>query len=155
VTVRPFNTYGPRQSARAVIPTIITQALTQDEIRLGNLMPTRDFTFVIDTVAGLIATVQAEGVVGQEMNLGTGHEITIGDLARKIIDMIGRPVRIVTEDARLRPPASEVERLRSDSERAKQLIGWSPQISLEEGLRLTIAWIEEHLDLYRPGVYEI
>jgi len=119
------------------------------------LLPTRDFAFVTDTVAGLVAAADATGVVGQEMNLGTGHEIAIGDLAEKIIAMIGRPVRIVTEDVRLRPSTSEVERLLSDDGRAKQLIGWSPQITLDEGLQLTIAWIREHLDLYRPGVYEI
>ena len=155
VTVRPFNTFGPRQSARAVIPTIITQALSQDEVRLGSLSPTRDFTFVTDTARGLIAAAETKGVLGREMNLGTGHEITIGDLASKIIAMIGRPVRIITEDLRVRPPGSEVERLISDDGRARRLIAWSPRISLDEGLKLTIAWINDHLDVYRPGVYEI
>ncbi len=155
VTVRPFNTYGPRQSARAVIPTIITQALTQDEVRLGNLHPTRDFTFVADTVAGLIAATQAKGVSGQEINLGSDHEITVGDLAQKIIAMVGRPVQVVTEEVRQRPLSSEVDRLWADNRKAKRLIGWSPQMGLDEGLQITLAWIKEHLDLYRPGVYEI
>jgi NAD dependent epimerase/dehydratase len=155
VTVRPFNTYGPRQSARAVIPTIITQALVLTEIELGRLQPTRDFTFVTDTAAGFLAAAGHEGIVGQEINLGSNQEISIGDLAQKIIDQIGRPVSIVTDDQRLRPPLSEVERLWSDNRKAQQLMNWNPQVSLDEGLSRTIDWIKEHLDLYRPGVYEV
>lgn len=154
VTVRPFNTYGPRQSARAVIPTIITQALTRDEVRLGNLHPTRDFTFVTDVVAGCMAIAQAENVIGEEINLGSDSEISIGDLAHKIIAIIGRPVSVISEEVRRRPSLSEVKRLWADNRKAKQLVGWSPQVSLDEGLQRTIAWIEKHLDLYRPGVYE-
>ena len=153
-TLRPFNTYGPRQSARAVIPTIITQALTGDEVRLGALHPTRDFTFVGDTVDGFLRAAGSPRAVGQIINLGADSEITIGDLAAKIIALVGRDVPIVTEEQRLRPARSEVERLWADNRKARELLGWRPQVSLDEGLRRTIAWIRDHLDRYRPGEYE-
>lgn len=155
VTVRPFNTYGPRQSARAVIPTIITQALTQDCIRLGNLEARRDFTYVGDTVSGFLQAAETPGVEGEVINLGTGEDVTIGELAEGIIEAIGRPVEIVTEAARTRPEKSEVMRLRSDNSLARQQLGWKPEVSLQEGLGRTIAWIADHLDLYRVGQYEI
>lgn len=155
VTLRPFNIYGPRQSARAVIPTIITQALVRDKVCLGNLHPTRDFTFVSDMVTAFIAVAEAEGVIGQEINVGTDTEISIGDLTQKIVTLIGRPVTVIVEDVRVRPPLSEVERLWADNSKAKQLIGWSPQVDLDVGLSQTIGWISEHLDLYQPEVYQI
>ena len=154
VTVRPFNTYGPGQSARAVIPTIITQALTQDEVHLGNLGAKRDFTFVSDTVDGFIKAAQSANVVGETINLGYGAEISIGELANLIIDLIGKPVRIVVDEERLRPEKSEVMRLLSDNTKARQLFGWSPEIDIHEGLSRTIDWIREHLELYRVGEYE-
>jgi NAD dependent epimerase/dehydratase len=154
VTVRPFNTYGPRQSTRAVIPVIITQALTQDKIHLGNLNTIRDFTFVLDTVSGMIKAAQVEGVEGQVMNLGTGQEIRIGELAEKIIQKTGREVEIVVDSDRLRPQASEVMRLISDNSLARKSLGWEPQISLDDGLDRTIEWMKTHLDLYRIGKYE-
>jgi dTDP-glucose 4,6-dehydratase len=154
VTVRPFNTYGPRQSTRAVIPVIITQALTQNAIHLGNLDTIRDFTFVLDTVAGMIQAAEAGGVEGQVLNLGTGQEIRIGDLADKIIQKTGRPVKIIVDQERLRPQTSEVMRLISDNSLAKKCLGWQPQVSLDEGLDQTIEWIKAHLDLYRIGTYE-
>lgn len=154
VTVRPFNTYGPGQSARAVIPTIITQALTQDEIRLGNLDAKRDFTYVTDTVDGFLKAAKAEGVDGETLNLGYGDEISIGELADLIIELVGRPVRVVVDEARLRPEKSEVMRLLSDNTRARQMLGWEPTVDIRTGLGLTIDWIRSHLDLYRVGEYE-
>ena len=154
VTVRPFNTYGPRQSARAVIPTIITQALTRSTIHLGNLDTTRDFTYVQDTVAGFIKAAGAAGVEGGVYNLGVGEEISIGDLARLVIKKVGRSVRIVVIPERLRPEGSEVMRLISDNQLARERLGWQPKISLDEGLDRTIAWISENIDRYRPDVYE-
>ena len=154
--LRPFNTYGPRQSARAVIPTIIVQALTQDEVRLGNLSPRRDLTYVSDTVEGFIKTALAdEGVLGKEINLGTSSDVSIGELAQKIFELLGRSPKIVTEANRLRPERSEVYRLLSDNRQAKEILDWSPKVSLEEGLRRTIAWIREHINLYRPEEYQI
>lgn len=155
VTVRPFNTYGPRQSARAVIPTIITQALTEDCIHLGNLDARRDFTYVRDTVTGFIRAAQAEGVLGQELNLGTGSDISVGELADRIIHLVDRPVEIITEPERMRPEKSEVMRLMSDNGLARRALGWEPAYSLEDGLRETIAWIGEHIDFYHVGRYEI
>ena len=155
VTVRPFNTFGPRQSARAVIPTIITQALVKDEIRLGSLSTTRDFTFVADTVNGFLCAAEAQGVEGEVFNLGTGEEISVGDLANRIMNRVGRTVRITEDSQRLRPEASEVQRLLSDNSRAVQRLGWSPKYTLDQGLDQTIAWVREYLDLYRVGTYEI
>jgi dTDP-glucose 4,6-dehydratase len=154
ITVRPFNTFGPRQSARAVIPTIITQALTCDEIHLGNLETTRDFTYVSDTVTGFIKAAEAEQGTGQVFNLGTGEEIRIGDLANLIIQKVGRPVKLEIESQRLRPKQSEVFRLLSNNMLARETLGWQPQVSFDQGLDLTIEWIKQHLDLYRIGKYE-
>jgi dTDP-glucose 4,6-dehydratase len=154
VTVRPFNTFGPRQSARAVIPTITTQVLAQSTVRLGNLDTTRDFTFVDDTVNGFLCAARAENVLGQTFNLGTGCEIRVGDLAQKIIQKIGRPVKIIVDPQRLRPGQSEVMRLLSDNRLALKHLGWSPKFNFDEALDETIAWIQAHLDLYRVGRYE-
>lgn len=155
VTLRPFNTYGPRQSARAVIPTIITQALTQPVIRLGSLETRRDFTFIHDTVRGFLLAAQAPGIEGHTFNLGAGSEIQIGELAKQVIRLAGRPVEIELDEDRLRPVKSEVQRLLSDNRLARQRLGWEPQVNLEQGLVETIAWIREHLDLYQPGTYTI
>jgi NAD dependent epimerase/dehydratase len=155
VTVRPFNTYGPRQSARAVIPTIISQALSQEVIRLGNLEARRDLTYVADTVAGFLKAGEAQGVEGETFNLGSGQEVSIGELAGEILAQVGRPVRIEVDPARLRPEKSEVQRLLSDNQRARERLGWQPQVGLEEGLRRTIAWVREHLELYEPGRYQV
>jgi dTDP-glucose 4,6-dehydratase len=154
VVARPFNTYGPRQSARAVIPTIVTQALVNDTVRLGNLESTRDFTYVTDTVRGFLHAGETPEVEGKTFNLGTGREISVGDLARKIIAMLDLPVEIVLDEGRLRPRGSEVMRLISDNSLAKQSLSWQPEVSLEQGLERTIEWIREHLDLYRVGRYE-
>jgi dTDP-glucose 4,6-dehydratase len=155
VTLRPFNTYGPRQSARAVIPTIITQALTQNVVLLGNLDARRDLTYVSDTVEGFLKVAEAPGVEGETFNLGTGSEVRIGDLAQEIISMVGRPVKIVIDSSRLRPERSEVQRLLSDNTLARQRLGWQPSVSLRQGLQATISWISEHLDQYRSDKYQI
>lgn len=155
VTVRPFNTYGPRQSSRAVIPTIITQALTRDTIRLGNLETRRDFTFVSDTVDAFLLAAGATAVDGDVLNLGTGEDIAIGELAERIIALVGRPVIVETDAARIRPAASEVTRLLSDNGRARARLGWRPQISLTGGLQATINWVAHNLHAYRVGRYEI
>jgi NAD dependent epimerase/dehydratase len=154
VTVRPFNTFGPRQSTRAVIPTIITQALVNNTIHLGNLDTTRDFTFVSDTVAGFMAAAATASVEGGVFNLGTGQEIRIGEIAERIAQKIGKSVKIEVDAHRLRPGKSEVLRLISDNRLAREKLGWSPQVSLDEGLERTIEWIRQHLDLFRPGRYE-
>jgi len=154
VTVRPFNTFGPRQSARAVIPTIITQALVRNTIHLGNLDTTRDFTFVSDTVRGFLLAGSAPGSEGGVYNLGTGEEIRIGRVAERIAEMIGHSVQIVVDSERLRPEKSEVLRLISDNRLARERLGWSPRIGLDEGLKITIDWIRAHINLYQPGRYE-
>ena len=154
VTVRPFNTFGPRQSSRAVIPTIITQALVNDTILLGNLDSKRDFTFVSDTVNGFIKAAEAQSVEGEVFNLGTGSEVTIGDLAQMIMRIVGRQVPIETDQIRLRPENSEVQRLLSDNSKARKELGWQPEFSLEKGLEQTVNWIQEHLELYQVGKYE-
>jgi dTDP-glucose 4,6-dehydratase len=155
VTLRPFNTYGPRQSARAVIPTIITQALTQNVVRLGNLEARRDLVFVSDTVEGFLKSAHTPGIEGKTFNLGTGVDLEVRDLAQEIIALIGKPVKVVVAPERLRPEKSEVQRLLADNTLAQQRLGWTPQVSRREGLGRTIAWITEHLDHYRPTQYQI
>ena len=153
--IRPFNTYGPRQSARAVIPTLISQALTRDKLTLGALHPIRDFTFAEDTVRAFLAIAESPRSAGEEINVGSGVEISIGDLARRIVTLIGRDAQVDVDTKRLRPPRSEVERLLADNRKAKRLLNWEPQISLDDGLRITIDWIARNLERYRPDVYEI
>jgi dTDP-glucose 4,6-dehydratase len=154
VTVRPFNTYGPRQSARAVIPAIICQALSQNVIRLGNLESRRDFTYVDDTVRGFLTAAMIPEAHGRLFNLGTGYEVRIGDLARMIIQKTGRSVEIEVDPQRLRPEKSEVGRLLSNNSRVRQLLGWQPEVPLDQGLDRTIEWIADHLHQYRTPVYE-
>jgi dTDP-glucose 4,6-dehydratase len=155
LTVRPFNTYGPRQSARAVIPAIISQAITAERIFLGATHPTRDLLFVKDTVRGFVELAGCDAAVGQVVNLGSGREVSVRDLCEKIVALVGRPVEIVFDATRLRPERSEVERLLADNRRATELAGWEPQVSLEEGLRATIDWISDHAALYRPREYAV
>lgn len=153
VTVRPFNTFGPRQSARAVIPTIITQCLASDRVRLGSLTPTRDLNYVSNTVDGFLLAGSSERAVGQTVNLGSGREISIGDLVNEILRILDKDVAIEADPRRVRPSSSEVERLLASNNRAAELLGWRPAVPLEDGLRETIAWMRTHLDRYRPGVY--
>jgi len=155
VTLRPFNTYGPRQSARAVIPTIITQALTRDTVFLGNLEARRDLTFISDTVDGFLKVAAAPQVEGEVINLGSGSEISISELAESIIRLVDHPVNIEIDKNRLRPVKSEVGRLLSDNRRAYQLLGWQPQVELLSGLRQTLDWIRLHLEYYRADIYQV
>ena len=154
--VRPFNTYGPRQSARAVIPTIITQLLAgREEIKLGSLSPTRDFNYVKDTANGFIAIAQSDKTVGEEINIATGREISIGDLAREIITQLNPSARIICDEERLRPEKSEVNRLLGDNTKIMQLTDWKMQYTFEEGIAQTIAWIRDNMNQYKVDCYNI
>jgi nucleoside-diphosphate-sugar epimerase len=160
VTLRPFNTFGPRQSARAVIPTVIAQlAAGADEISLGALSPTRDFLFVKDTAAAFatVGTAPADDVVGELFNAGTGEEISIGDLAGEIAQLMGRQVEIRCEAERLRPENSEVMRLVCDSTKLQKATDWRPQHTLADGLEATIEWFSDPANLakYKPAVYNV
>jgi len=146
---RPFNTYGPGQSARAIIPTIILQALDGDKVMLGSVHPTRDFTYVEDTVSGLIEVAKSPDSIGEVINIGCGREISIGELAQVILSIIGKKTEILKEDRRVRPEKSEVERLMCDNSKARKFLGWEPRISLKEGLRRTIDWFKSHAGEYR------
>jgi len=153
--IRPFNTYGPRQSARAVIPNIITQALTQDEVFLGSLHPTRDLTYVDDVIDSFVKVAESHVSVGEVINIGSCFEISIGDLTHKIFSLIGRELKIVSDRRRIRPAKSEVERLCADNSKAKRLLGWQPKVSLDQGLVKTIDWLKENIDRYKVGIYNI
>jgi NAD dependent epimerase/dehydratase len=153
VTLRPFNTFGPRQSARAVIPTIIAQCLDGERVRLGALSPTRDLTYVADTAEGFLAAATAEKAIGETINLGTGQEIAIGDLAALIGRLMGKTVRVESDSERLRPEASEVGRLKSDNSKAQKLLGWQPKTTLEDGLRRTVEWLTANRHRLRTDGY--
>jgi len=155
VVARPFNTYGPRQSARAVIPTIVSQALSREVIELGAVEPTRDFLYVEDTVQGLLRCGEADGVVGQVVNLGTGTEISIGDAAERVLRLLERDIPVTLDEKRLRPPDSEVERLVAGTGKAKRLLGWEPEVEFDEGLRRTIDWLRGSLGVYKPSLYNV
>jgi len=156
VIARPFNTYGPRQSARAVIPTIITQLSNGNkDMQLGSLHPTRDFTFVSDTVEAFIRMVESEETCGKTFNIGSGFEISIGELTRRIAKLINKDLDIVLDEKRIRPHKSEVQRLWADSTLAQKTFGWRPKVSIEEGLKHTIEWISANLDKYDIGAYTI
>lgn len=154
--VRPFNTYGPRQSARAVIPTIITQLLAgKEEIKLGSLTPTRDFNYVKDTANGFIEIYRSDKTIGQEINIATQQEISIGQLAEELIRQINPNARIVCDEQRLRPEKSEVNRLLGSNARIKELTSWAPQYTFEEGLALTIDFLRHNLDKYKTDIYNV
>lgn len=154
--VRPFNTYGPRQSARAVIPTIISQLLAgKEEIKLGSLTPTRDFNYVKDTAAGFIAIAESDKTIGQEINIATQQEISIGDLAKEIISQINPEARIVCDEQRLRPEKSEVNRLLGSNKKIKELTDWKQCYTFEAGIAETIAWIREHMEAYKTDIYNV
>ncbi len=153
---RPFNTYGPRQSARAIIPTIITQILSgKRQIELGNLSPTRDLNFVSDTVQGFIRIAESEEAIGAVVNIGSGREISIGDLVHLIAGILGTEIEITQKGERVRPDASEVERLLCDNTRIGRLTGWTSEILLEEGLAKTIEWLKANSNLYKPEIYNV
>jgi NAD dependent epimerase/dehydratase len=154
--VRPFNTYGPRQSTRAVIPTILAQLHKgAKELHLGSTSPTRDFNYVDDTVAGFLAVAGCDRAIGEVVNIGSGREISIGDLVTLLVEITGSSAEIVTDEARLRPTGSEVERLLCDNTRAREWAGWSPEVSLEDGLRRTSDWVKEHLDELDTAGYAV
>lgn len=153
---RPFNTFGPRQSARAVIPTIISQLLAgKEEIKLGALTPTRDFNYVKDTAAGFIAIAESEKTIGEEINIAAQQEISIGELAREIISKINPKARIVCDEQRLRPEKSEVNRLLGSNAKIRELTGWQPRYSFSEGISETIDWIRANQQYYKPEIYNI
>ena len=154
--VRPFNTYGPRQSARAVIPTIITQLLAgKEEIHLGSLTPTRDFNYVKDTANGFVTIAKHENTIGRELNIATEREISIGDLANELIRQINPNAKIVCEEERMRPEKSEVNRLLGTAKRLNDLTGWKPNYTFEQGLAETIEWISRNLDSYKTDIYNV
>ncbi|MCK9630265.1 MAG: SDR family NAD(P)-dependent oxidoreductase [Methanoregula sp.] len=154
-TIRPFNTFGPRQSTRAVIPTIITQALTSNKIKLGSLTPVRDLTYVADTVSGFIKFAESKNTVGKTINTGSGRGVTIGELADIIVKKVNPKAKIVCEQERIRPEKSEVIQLLCDNRSAKELAGWQPSFTLEDGLDLTIGWMKDHIASYKTGVYTV
>lgn len=154
--VRPFNTYGPRQSSRAIIPTIISQILAgKGEILLGNLAPTRDLTFVKDTASGFLEILRADGLYGEFTNIGMNEEISIGDLAQKIADIMGSKISIRQENQRLRPGKSEVDQLLASNKKIMEQTSWSPAYTLDQGLEETIKWMRSHLNLYKPDHYNV
>ncbi len=158
VTARPFNTYGPRQSARAVVPTIATQLLSGNtRIELGALAPTRDLTYVTDTAAGFVALASCDAAVGREVNMGNGHEISVGDLAALIAEVVGTEIEIVSSEERLRPEKSEVERLLADTTLMRELTGWEPEVTLREGLSRAVEWFSnaENLSHYKTDLYNV
>ncbi|MCX6689109.1 MAG: SDR family NAD(P)-dependent oxidoreductase [Methanoregula sp.] len=154
-TIRPFNTFGPRQSTRAVIPTIITQALTAKTVKLGSLTPVRDLTYVADTVNGFIKLAESRKTVGKTVNTGSGRGVTIGELADIIIRQVNPKVRVICEQERVRPEKSEVMELLCDNRCAAELYGWKPAYSLEQGISLTIAWMKENITSYKAGRYTV
>jgi NAD dependent epimerase/dehydratase len=151
--LRPFNTFGPRQSARAIIPTIISQALVKPSVRLGSLDPRRDLTYVKDTAAGFHAIAGCDAALGRVVNIGRGDDLTIGELVDRIGRLIGKPIVVETDTTRIRPAASEVGRLLAGTELARDLFGWEPKYSLDEALAETIAWVRENLGLFRVDQY--
>jgi len=156
VVARPFNTFGPRQSARAVIPTILSQALAGDRVELGATHPTRDFVYVQDTVFGLLRCGEVSGIEGEVINLGTGKEISIGELATRIIALADvDPELVFSSPERLRPETSEVERLLADPSRARRLLGWSAQTDFDDGLRQTLDWLRGAIEYYKPSIYNV
>lgn len=155
VTLRPFNTFGPRQSARAVIPTIISQALTRKQIHLGSLTPKRDLTYVKDTVRGFIHAADEDGIVGQLINLGSGATISIGDLVDRITALLGGKYEIIQDKDRIRPDASEVMLLMADIRKAAEVMGWEPLTSLDDGLQATIEYIKSNISKYKTDIYNV
>ncbi len=151
--LRPFNTFGPRQSARAIIPTIISQALSKPKIRLGSLDPRRDLTYVKDTAAGFLALASCDAALGRVVNIGRGDDLTIGELVEKIGKILGHSIEVETDESRVRPPASEVGRLLAGTALAQELFGWTCRYSLDQGLEETVAWVRENLGLFRVDQY--
>lgn len=154
-TIRPFNTYGPRQSARAVIPSVIAQALAGGVVKVGSLTPLRDFNYISDTVSGFLRIAQSEAAAGEVINIGSGREVSIGEIVERVKRLLGRDFQVETDDARVRPEQSEVTRLLCDRSKAERLLGWTPQVSLEDGLAATVAFIRDHLPCYQTDRYAV
>lgn len=155
-TVRPFNTYGPRQSARAVIPTIISQILAgKKEVKLGSLTPTRDFNYVKDTAEAFIKVAESDNTTGQVINAGSNYEISIGDTVKKIINILGEDIKIICDENRLRPEKSEVNRLWADNTKIKQLTDWAPKYTIDEGLAETVEWIKKNMQYFKTDIYNV
>lgn len=154
-TIRPFNTYGPRQSARAVIPTIIAQALAGATLKLGSTTPQRDFNYVEDTVAGFLAVAGSDKAVGETINVGSGRTVSIADVIDIVAGITGRPLEVIADPQRVRPEKSEVGLLLADTGKAEALLGWTPQVPLEEGLRRTVEWIGRHPGRYKAQSYNV
>ncbi|WP_019278716.1 GDP-mannose 4,6-dehydratase, partial [Clostridium botulinum] len=155
-TIRPFNTYGPRQSARAVIPTIISQVLAgKREIKLGSLTPTRDFNYVKDTAEAFVKIAESDKTIGEVINAGSNYEITIGETAKRIIELIGHDVKIFCDEERIRPEKSEVNRLWANNTKIKNLTDWTPKYSIDEGLRETIEWIKNNMQYFKTDIYNV
>ncbi len=155
VTVRPFNTYGPRQSARAIVPAIVVQALARTEIHLGALTPTRDLNFVSDTVRGFVLAAECDAALGGTFNLAQGREISVGDLARRVLAILGKDLAIVCDTDRLRPAASEVDRLLGDATRARDVLSWSPEVTLDTGIAAVVSYVRAHPERYVPARYAV
>jgi len=155
VTIRPFNTYGPRQSRRALIPTVVSQALQGETIKMGSMETVRDFTYVADTVAGMVAAATAGDVIGEEINLGTDSEISSGEVVRLVGALLKRELKVESQADRIRPAASEVQRLRSDNSKALRQLGWKPAMPFEEGLQHVIAWFVAHPVMKGVDRYEV
>ena len=155
VTVRPFNTFGPRQSARAFLPTVLTQALTQDVVKVGSLDPVRDMNYVSDTARGFLLAAVAEGIDGETINLGSGRGVTMQQMLDAALEVTGTSARVEVDTSRIRPAKSEVMELICDAAEAREKMGWSPGTTLEEGVEQTIAWISDHLEDYKPEIYNI
>jgi dTDP-glucose 4,6-dehydratase len=155
ITARPFNTFGPRQSTRAVIPTIITQALTSNTIKLGSLTPVRDLTYVGDTVQGFLNLAESKKAIGKTINIGTGRGVTMGELANQIVSLVNPKAKIVCEEKRIRPEKSEVMKLVCDNTLIREVTGWEPQYTLEEGLVPTIEWMKQNISDYKSGIYTV
>ncbi len=154
--VRPFNTYGPRQSARAVIPTIISQLLSgKTEIKLGNLTPTRDFNYIKDTVNGFIEIAKSDRTIGEEINIATGVETSVGDIFEEIRLQINKEAKVTNDDIRIRPEKSEVDRLLGSNKKIMELTNWKPKYSLKDGLKETILWLRDNLERYKTDIYNV
>jgi dTDP-glucose 4,6-dehydratase len=151
--LRPFNTFGPRQSARAIIPTILSQAVARPVLRLGSLEPRRDLTFATDTAAGFVGIAGCDAAIGRVVNIGRGSDVSIGDLVERVGAILGRSLAVETDPARVRPATSEVGRLLADASLARSLFGWAPTVSLDDGLKATLAWVEANMHLFRVDQY--
>jgi len=153
--VRPFNTFGPRQSARAVIPTIISQALIREQIYVGSLHPTRDYTYIDDIVEAFIKVAESPSLIGEVINIGSNFEMSIGDVTKRVLEILGKTKEIIVDPYRIRPLMSEVERLWCDNTKAKESLGWVPITSFDEGLKKTMEWVSDNINIYKPELYTL